>query len=345
MDSLLYYIFILVVVVLYSLYIISTKKPNYQLTSLALILAVVVACFLGFSPIPWNTEADKEVYALGFLNHMVPENGKELVFAWYTYIIGCFTDNETIYFLITAVIYTFNYYFASKKINKSASFLILLMSLTSFFFYGYGVNTIRAGLAASFFLLAFANINKPWRSILYLVIATNIHSSMLLPTVCLVTSYFYKNSKICLLIWVLSIPLSLMFGTSIENLLSNVLRDERVNYLSVGQSETQYETGFRIDFILYSFSAVFMGALYIFKYKYRDAFYTCLYRTYLLTNIFWILVIRANFSDRFAYLSWFMMPFIFIYPLTKNVNIKNKRIWIVSTLACSEFFIFFLFIK
>ena len=42
---------------------------------------------------------------------------------------------------------------------------------------------------------------------------------------------------------------------------------------------------------------------------------------YLLSNAFWIMVIRASFSNRFAYLSWF------IYPLVLAYGVIRLHIW------------------
>ena len=41
---------------------------------------------------------------------------------------------------------------------------------------------------------------------------------------------------------------------------------------------------------------------------------------YLTANAFWILVIRSSFSNRFAYLSWFLMAIIIFYPFFKHIN-------------------------
>ena len=50
---------------------------------------------------------------------------------------------------------------------------------------------------------------------------------------------------------------------------------------------------------------------------------------YILANTFWILVIRANFSDRFAYLSWFIYSAVLIYPLVTNPKIvQNSSKWV-----------------
>lgn len=43
-----------------------------------------------------------------------------------------------------------------------------------------------------------------------------------------------------------------------------------------------------------------------------------IYNTFLITNAFWVLVIRAAYSNRFAQISWFIMPIILIYPFMKQ---------------------------
>jgi hypothetical protein len=66
---------------------------------------------------------------------------------------------------------------------------------------------------------------------------------------------------------------------------------------------------------------------YIFKKKYNDLIYSQLFNMYLIANAFWILIIRANFSNRFAYLSWFMLPLIVMYPILKNeIFIKQHQL-------------------
>lgn len=53
---------------------------------------------------------------------------------------------------------------------------------------------------------------------------------------------------------------------------------------------------------------------------------------YLLTNTFWILIIRANFSDRFAYLSWFIYSVILLYPLVTRPVVRRQGIWVATIL-------------
>lgn len=97
-------------------------------------------------------------------------------------------------------------------------------------------------------------------------------------------------------------------------------------------------TGFRYDFLAYSAAAVYTGWYFIFKKKYNDKIYINLYNTYLICNAFWILVIRANFSNRFAYLSWFMMGLVIIYPFLKKEFFINHHLLVGKVLT-----VYFLF--
>jgi hypothetical protein len=39
--------------------------------------------------------------------------------------------------------------------------------------------------------------------------------------------------------------------------------------------------------------------------------------TYVLANSFWVMVIKAAFSNRFAYLSWFLYPVVLAYAVIR----------------------------
>ena len=39
--------------------------------------------------------------------------------------------------------------------------------------------------------------------------------------------------------------------------------------------------------------------------------------TYILANSFWVMVIKAAFSNRFAYLSWFLYPVVLAYAVIR----------------------------
>src|SRR5690606_39264861 len=100
-------------------------------------------------------------------------------------------------------------------------------------------------------------------------------------------------------------------------------------YLAEGSELLDHEvkTGFRWDFLLYSGLGTFAGWYFIVKRKYEDQFYQWLFHAFLFANAVWILVIRANFSNRFAYLSWFMLGIVIIYPMLKMKFFHDQNRW------------------
>lgn len=134
-------------------------------------------------------------------------------------------------------------------------------------------------------------------------------------------SRYVKFQKFFIFIWIVCVLLSLIVGDYFNTLFASMFEGEedRASYL-MGTGE-KYEVGFRIDFIIYSLIPLLVGWYYIYKKGFNSTIYKMIYNAYLLTNSFWLLVIRADFSDRFAYLSWFMIPLVLAYPLLKNPNL------------------------
>ena len=83
------------------------------------------------------------------------------------------------------------------------------------------------------------------------------------------------------------------------------------------------EHKFRWDFLLYSSMPVIIGAYTLFVRKIYNNTYLILLGTYIYSNAFWILAIRAIFSNRIAYLSWFIYPIVMVYPLL-NLPVFEK---------------------
>jgi len=68
-----------------------------------------------------------------------------------------------------------------------------------------------------------------------------------------------------------------------------------------------------------------------------DPFYARLVNTYLLANALWVLLIRANFSNRFAYLSWFMMPWVLLYPFVLGKTIERPRTGFIAAILFAHY--------
>jgi hypothetical protein len=95
--------------------------------------------------------------------------------------------------------------------------------------------------------------------------------------------------------------------------------------------------GYRFDFILYSGLPILLGYVYVIKKGFNDLFYKRILHTYILTNIVWVFLIYAAYSNRIAYLSWFLMPVVMIYPLLKN-NLFRKQNKLIGYLVFGSLF-------
>lgn len=245
------------------------------------------------------------------------------------------------FFFVCAIIYVIPLWYLSKKWFNRYWFYAFLMLVGSFSFWAYGTNGIRNGMATTLFLFALAFDERKKVMIMLLLLACSIHKSLVLPVLIFGLTFLNNDPKKYFMFWFMAIPLSLSLGSFWESLFAGLgFGDDRMSYLTEGNvnDDTFSSTGFRWDFVLYSAAGVFAGYYYIIKKGFKDIMYHRLLNTYLVVNAFWILIIRANFSNRFAYLSWFMMGLVIIYPLLKQkiISMQHKRMVIIL-------FVYFMF--
>ena len=296
---------------------------------------VFVLLFMGLRPIH-DVFVDMPGYSNIF--HRYVDNpelqiSNDILFEIYTMIAAQIMTAQ-MYFLLFACLYVFPLYIVCKKWFKQYWFYGFLFLVTSFSFWSYGTNGIRNGVAGSLFLLAISRDKRVWQ-IVFIMLAIGFHKTMLLPTIGFVLANFYNKPKVMIAFWIATIPISLLGSGLFESIFSAIgfgEDDRMLRYLTTEADTTVFSsTGFRWDFLLYSLTAVVAGWYYIVKLKYNDKIYFWLFNTYVFANAFWILVIRANFSNRFAYLSWFMMGLVIIYPLLKSklITSQHKKIGLI----------------
>ncbi len=301
----------------------------------SLLLIVFVTLFLGLRPAIHPAFADSQTY--GMMYFIVDEintiNWSE-EWLWNRIIIFCreflhFNVNE--YFLFLECCYTLTMLVACVKLFKYNIWIPILFILSSFSFYGYAVNGLRNGIACHITLLGLIlmadrkSINY-FIALLFFILAYAIHRSIVLPCICLVLSLFLNNTKFALWFWGLSIIFSYIFGNIVGNLFQGIgIFEDKLSYFQDLEKtdlvNSFSRTGFRFDFLLYSAMPILMVWYVTVKRNFHDFTYNIIANTYILANAFWILVIRASFSNRFAYLSWFLYPLVIAYPLVR------MRIW------------------
>jgi hypothetical protein len=313
------------------------------------LILIFIILYMGSRPISFAF-GDMAVYAEDYekyANGMELRVEKDVLFEMFMQFCSKIISAQS-FFLLCSFIYVFPLYKFSKRIFKDYWFYSFFILVISFSFWAYGTNGVRNGIATSLFLYAISRSNKVSIGI-WIFIAASIHQSMLVPAIAYIITLFYKNTKVYLFGWFLAIPLSLVLGGFWENFFMGLgLVDEQrvVGYLS-GSDEyldkmIEVKTGFRWDFLLYSATGVFSGWYFIIKKRFSDQFYNHLFSVYLIVNALWILVIRANFSNRIAYLSWFLLGAVIIYPLLKNQIFARQHRVIGGVLVVYFFFTYLL---
>jgi hypothetical protein len=281
-------------------------------------------------------------YALG------AEIGNVGDYGWHVFMrfMAQITSIHT-FFSVLAIIYIYPMYRISKHYFDSYWYYSFMLFIVSFSFWTYGVNGMRNGAALSLFLwgITFRN-NRIIAGMLFLI-AAMFHKTALLPILAYILTFYYNKPKFYLKGWLLCIPLSLVLGSVFVILFSSLGfggDDRLAGYLTTqAEAGTFSQTGFRWDFLFHSAFAVFAGWYYIYKKNFEDQQYFRLLNTYLICNGFWILVINANYSNRFAYLSWFMMAIIIIYPLLKVQMFKQQHFMIGKVVLVYFLFTYFMY--
>ena len=338
-----HYIFVFIGAVTFLVVSYSKRIPKNANAAVAMLFIFCIAA-IGNWPDIQNSGGDKFNYYMGALD---ASNGFDALgtndfgFAVLTKLCVSILPLDC-YFYILALIYVGGIWLFSKSLTKDYHWLIFIAMILNFMFIAYGTNTIRAGIAMSLVLMGIASRRKFIISVILFAIAISIHKSFALPVACYLIAKYKDNTRLYFAIWLLSIPLSAVAGGFFQTWFATLIDDGRSSYLTVNALDTHYHVGFRIDFILYSCVPIFLGYYYIYKRKFQDAFYKNLYNMYILANTSWILVIRSNFSDRFAFLSWFIYSAVLIYPLLKCPHIvPNARQWLSCiVLGLTLFFAF-----
>lgn len=291
-----------------------------------LLICFGLALWIGFRPLSY-VFGDTNTYALSYrlikTQHVVIDWKEEWLWQWL--MIGCKTIGLDItgFFTIVSFGYVFTAFYAVKRLMPSDPMLGLLFVLVSLMFFPFAVNGLRNGLACHITLLAISfMLDDRWLyGGLFCLLAIGIHRSTLLPIAMAFVAFFLlKDVRVSIVIWVLSIIVSLLAGDAVTGFFASLGFDDRMAAYAYGYEQYSHRT-FRWDFLLYSAVPVFMaGYLYVWK-GVTDNWYNALCTIYCLSNAFWVMVIRSSFSNRFAYLSWFLYPIIIAYPLF------NLKVW------------------
>lgn len=318
----------------------------------AFILTVIITLFLGLRQA--STEfGDAWGYAMDYIVGIGVFKGVDLGEEWlwggvsdFSRLMG-FNVNE--YFLFIEFFYIGGMFLSSWILMRKNLWIAMLFFFTAFQTFSFGTNGIRNGMACSIELVAIALVVEqgPKRAlgVFLMFLALGIHRSTMLPTAAALSSiYLIKETKWALRFWIASIFISLVAGSAVTEFFTSLGFDDRMARYSYEATEEYFSgTGFRWDFWLYSFFPVLM-IWYVTRYRrFNDVMYNTIANVYLLCNAFWLIVIRSSFSNRFAYLSWFIYPVVMAFPLLRMNLWKDQDRRTALILFFYSGFTFFMF--
>lgn len=302
---------------------------NRTQDKIGFVISMALALFIGFRPMSKifvDMVNYEEVYQAFMYKQPFEFDTKaeNLIFDNLFAFLGAYGVDITVLFVIMAVLYFCVTFKALSLMFPSNALYAFVAFLGAFSTYSYSTNGVKAGVAATFFLLALACWNKKIWAIIFLLISLGFHHSMIMPVCAFILCNFVKSEKIYLSIWVIALIISAAHITFFQELFGSMADDQGAKYLTKVNVDWGGKTGFRYDFVLYSLLPIVVGWIAIFRRGLKSSGFRMLYNTYVLTNAIWLLCMYAAFTNRIAYLSWLMYPVVLVYPYLR-ADRKNKR--------------------
>lgn len=318
------------------------KQTIFRLNGNISLLIVCICIYFAFRPLSMGIDT-RNYFNDFFLpaSQGVSILGEDDVLYWSLMQFISKFQSYPLFLFLNACLYLLPVLIASRNHFSYNGYLYVIVLITSFSFLTYGINGMRNGVATSFFLLAIS-CKREWLRFALMLIGYFLHGSLIIPIAAYCISFFIRDTRLYLLGWCFAFVLSFVAGPTIQQwfLTAGILEDGRIGYLGADAS-----WGFRIDFILYGALPIVVGGYEILKNGYRDKDYLRFYHTYIVANALFVMVCNVPFSNRFAYLSWFIMPLLLLYPYLKpSLSVKGYKkafIWASIHFAFTMLYTFF----
>lgn len=348
-----------------------TKENPQSSFNKALIVGIIFIIFIGFRPIYLFEEAgvltklaDTPTYTdryIAIADGLMPEDtdlynddGSRRTSVWlFLFIRNWMAINgfsANLWLTVVAAIYILPVIFALRLLTPNYIYLGLLFWLVSLNFYGMGINGLKSGDAASVFLfglciIAYSDKHRFYspQVIIGLIIAASsylFHASQLMSLGALFAALtFVRNTKVAVLIWLSAIVITLIYGNALALFAADNYDDSRLDgYINYNPAYNSI-VRFRWDFLIYSAIPIAFGWYVTITRKIRDKIYQLILNTYILTNSIFVLFMYSIFPNRFAAVSWGILPIVLYYPLVKYNLFPGAQNKIASYMLFGQLFL------
>ena len=340
--------------ILYAIYLCSKSNDKLikgsSINLPSIIIVILVTIYIGTRPI--TCYVDTWLYTMIFnlvqsgVWMELPNFATEPFWIYIEKFCILFLDASS-WLLIISIFYVLGMSIAAYRWLPQHTFIAIIFLYTAFSFWSYGTNGIRNGMATSIAMLGLSYFCRSKKELitgyLLLILASMTHKSCMLTIVASTGALFLRNTKTNITLWLFCIVLGLLFQEQFKALFSSFVDDERMTtYLNTEVSNEMFsKTGFRWDFLIYSALPILIGWYAISKQKIKDKTYMFILHTYIFSNAFWVLINTAAYSNRFAYLSWFLYPIVLVYPFCKFKFIQNQSVILGILLIGMTIFTYF----
>lgn len=332
------YLLLLTAITLFVVFKYRTKPQLVSQQNKVSLMPVICVCiiytvFIGlrdpYSPYFGDSQAYSFFYdkAMGD-SHEIDWSGENPIFYFVMYGFASLDIPVSLFYFFIAILYYGGMCFACIKFFKYDAFAAFAVCLAAFSTYSYSVNGIKAGVAASMFLVALClNDSKvKFWPLVFLALSIGFHHSMRVPVVAFFLCKYITSPRFYTGLWIFCFLVAALHITFFQQLFSSFGDEKAVAYLDSDNAYIRYDVlgGFRIDFIIYSVIPIIIGYYGVYKKHIQSTSYMFILNLYTFINSIWLLCIYASFTNRIAYLSWSMYPIVLAYPLLREEWGNNK---------------------
>lgn len=308
-----------------------------------LFLVVALTFFIGMRTEDIGSDTYAYFKYFNFVKYGESFDGAERIeigFYWLTKIISLLTDSQHFYL---AVIFLIQFLGITSAINKGhinfrPYFFIALIWLSFPFFYSITFNIVRQGVAFVFVVYAIDAklLKKTYLPYVFLLLGGTFHYATYLYIIGFIVIDLNIKIRSIFYFWIIA-AFAGLFGIT-ERAMHSLLQWIAVyypywgSYLDARVNES-YVTGVRLDFLIFS-ALPAVGYFVLRKYEFvvKDSFKFIL-SLYLAMNAFYFIFAWLPYNDRFALLSWLLMPLMVSFDFLNKIGMEQmfKRFIVCSS--------------
>lgn len=247
----------------------------------------------------------------------------EPLFVIKQWIISRFTTDTTTYIVISLILYIS---LLSTVVNKLFTpwqrIFVIYLYFNFVFFYAYIFNGMRQGFSMMFMLLLIAliaNNASKFKRFFTIICAALFHYSSI-PIVLFIVIANKLKLKTLLALWVI---LAFLFITNLNQIFSYLPISFVERYTSQETLEHYGGAINNIKFLIFNTAFLLIGIYLNKKIDFIEGakeMYLVILKSYIASNIIFMMFGFIAFSNRIASFSWLIIPILIIYPILNQKN-------------------------